>query len=259
MSEELSTGLEGVRESLLDDSEPMDQVAARRRLAQLAEELCLPMLPDVTDEDVSEDIIREAIADQVECVESRVPKMKGLTLKKFANRGKMVMPLYFHTPIGRETVRRLVMSGRFVNTQMAIMLGVRLGQLEDFIRGQGWDKQMLAIKREKDSAEYAHKFRALLYKGKFKTMEAAVKLTEHIGDMNPTEAMHRIHDLRALHEVMVAVDPPAVTEGGMIDPNNLYAVNVGLQIIGRGNKKFDPVEAAKKATAAEIPKEIEND
>lgn len=237
----------------------MDQVAARKRLAELAAELCLPMPPDITDSDVSEDVIREAVADQIDCIESRVPKMNGMVLKKWKDRGKMVLPLFFHTPVGREWIRRLVFAARFGTEQMALMLGVRAAQLSDYIKGQGWDRQVLAVEREIASAEYVSKFKALLYEGKYKTMKAAVKLTGHIGDLQAEQALQKIPELRQLHEIMLAVDPPPV-EGQAFDPSGLHAVNVGVQIVSHQKKKFDPAEAAKKAKAAEVNQpQIESD
>lgn len=251
-----------IRESLLAEDRPMDQVAARRRLAELSIELGLPMLPDVLPQDASADVIREAVAEQVDCVESRVPKMKAGILLKMANRSKMVMPLYFHTPVGKETVRRFVMNGRFSRMEMALILGVREGQLTDFITGQGWNKDLSAIERARDIQEWKSLTRHGLHRAKAKIMEGAIKAIEDLVDRD-TAARDILSDpskLRLLHEIVEKVDPP--TEGERIDYDNLPTVNVGVQIVSHGSKAFNPAEAAKRARAAEVkpvePPQIED-
>lgn len=251
MTDQLSTGLEGVRESLLDDDNPMDQVAARRRLRVLSDELGLPMPPNFDADDFNEDIMRDAIEEQIDRVEARVPKMQNATLKKWKDRGKIALPLFWHTPVGKEWLRRIVFSGKWTQTQMAMMTGIRAGMLEDYMRGQGWTQQILSIKREKDTAEYHRLSQELLFKGKCKTMEAAVKLTEYIGSLDAREGISRIHDLKQLHGVMTDVFPVAKGEEA-IDPAMLPAINVGVTVVSHRKKTFDPAAAAKKAQAAEV-------
>lgn len=239
-----------IREALCDDTKPMDQVAARRRLAEICAEISFPMPPELNQSDVAPEIIKAAIAEQVECVEARVPKMRRKTLIKIKNREKMIMPLFFHTPLGKEWVRVLTFSGRFGQEEMAMILGVRLGQLNDYIRGQGWDAQMVAVKREKQKAEWQGLVKDLLYEGKFEVMKAAVKATKHVSSQRAEEILRNIPQLRQLHEIMTAVEP--TEKGEAVDYANLPAVNIGTVILSHQTKAFDPAAAAKQAKAAEV-------
>ncbi len=63
------------------------KLAATRRLADLSAEWGLPVIPELTSDDVSADVLQEAIAEQVEFVEDRVAKIApGGNIKKWKNR-----------------------------------------------------------------------------------------------------------------------------------------------------------------------------
>ncbi len=231
------------------------KLAATRRLADLSAEWGLPVIPELTSDDVSADVLQEAIAEQVEFVEDRVAKIApGGNIKKWKNRNKLVLPIYWHTPLGRETIKRLVFASRFPNTEIALICGLREEQLNAFIRQNHWDKQAIALKRARDINEWRQLVKHRITESKMRMTEAVFKASDSLANLDGDRILNNLPRLRALNLISDEILPPVVDElGNKVMPvEDGCTVNVGVEIVSHQKKKFDPVEAAKLAKATEI-------
>jgi hypothetical protein len=239
----------------LASADRQTQLAATRRLADLSAEWGLPIIPELTQDDVSADVLQEAISEQVDFVETRVATIAlGGNIKKWKNRNKMVLPIFFHTPIGRETIKRLVFASRFPRHEIALICGLREEQLNAFVRLHGWDKQAIALQRARDQNEWRALVKHKITDAKLKMTEAVLKASDTMANLDGDRILNNLPRLRALNLISDEILPPAIDElGNKIAPiEDGCTVNVGVEIVSHQKKKFDPVEAAKLARATEI-------
>ena len=239
----------------LASKDGLTKLAATRRLADLSAEWGLPIIPELTSDDVSADILQEAIAEQVDFVETRVATIApGGNIKKWKNRNKMVLPIFWHTPTGRETIKRLVFASRFPYHEIALICGIREEQLAAFIKQNHWDKQAIALQRQRDTNEWRQLVKHSITHSKMIMAKAVYKASDSLANLDGDRILNNLPRLRALNLIADEILPPVVDElGNKVMPvEDGCTVNVGVEIVSHQKKKFDPVEAAKLAKATEI-------
>ncbi len=248
-----------IHEDLASDDRAV-QLAATRRLADLAAEWGLPIIPELTQDDISADVLQEAIGEQVQYAEERVATIApGGNIKKWKARNKMVLPIFFHTPIGRETIKRLIFASRWPRYEIALICGIREEQLNAFVRQHNWDKQAIALQRARDEHEAQALMKNLITNAKTECAKAVFKGTKSLADRDGDRILENLPRLRMLNMIADEILPPAIDElGNKVAPvEDGYTLSVTTEIVSHQKKKFDPVEAAKKAEATEIETQTE--
>lgn len=229
----------------MDSSEPVSkqlkasmpsQAEWRQTLAQLediADDLGLPKFGDFTDEDISPDMIKAAVEEQVKNVDERIAVTKSGEpgpIKRWENREKQALPLYFHLPHGKGLIKRLMICGRFTIPEIAQMLGLRERALKDIIKGMGLGEQIVAAERSQKLRKYRELMAEYSTYGRMLATQIAVEQTEMMLT-KPGEKPMRVNvkDLVGLNKVLVANDPASI-EGGKGTGGPMPTVGIGIKV-----------------------------
>lgn len=188
---------------------PADLKATMMALDDIAEELGLPKFGGFENEDISPQMITEAIKEQQEAVENRMATMNKSRLSKPGPR--VTLPLWFHLPQGKQVIRRLMLCGRFTVPEIASMLGLRKKQLDEYIAGMGMSQDQNRLEKTAKMRRYKELTAEFTSYGRLKTTQIAVQMLEEAtmdpqtGEKIPLKI--KVKDLLDINKILVANDP----------------------------------------------------
>ena len=197
-------------------------------LNDIAEEIGLPKFGDFTEEAITPELIKAAADEQIWNAENRVMLLnKKGTLVGWENRGKTVLPIWFHLPQGKDVIRRLVSCNRFTLPEIASMLGIKKVQLDDVVKDMGLSKDILRLKTSQKMREYREKIAELCTEAKLKTMVTVLNMVEEYTGERPTRTS--VKDLLMLNKITIASEaPPDVGQ----PPNGVTpSVAIGVKVL----------------------------
>lgn len=202
----------------------------------IAEELSLPRFGDFMDEDITPEMIRAATAEQVQAVETRVAITKDGEvgpIRRWDNREKTPLPLWYHLPHGKQVIKRLMICGRFSIPEIAQMIGLRERQLKDYLKGMGLEQDLVRLERAKELRKYREMMAEFATRGRMTATVVAFKEAEKymVDPNNPDRALPRVNvkELKMLNEIFVANDPTEkedMTRPGGVAPS----INIGVKV-----------------------------
>ena len=197
----------------------------------IAEELSLPKFGDFINDDITPEMITEAIKEQQEAVENRMATMNKSRVKKPGPR--ISMPLWFHLPQGKQVIRRLMLSGRFTLPQIAQMLGIRYKLLQEYIAGMGMTQDQNRLEVTAKMRKYKELTAELTSYGRLKSTQIAIRMLEEAtedpetGEKIPLKI--KVKDLLDINKVLVANDPEEKQSGAA--PTGLAAsIGIGVRV-----------------------------
>lgn len=216
---------------------PEEWRATLAALDDIADDLGLPKFGDFREEDISPDMIREAVREQVENAEARVAVTKTGevgSIKRWENRDKTVLPLWFHIPAGKGVIKRLLSSGRFGIAEIAQMLGLRERALKDIIKGMGLSQLVVKADLEGKMRRYKEILAEYNTRGKMLVTIAAFKTAEKVfvDKENPTESevlKVNVKELVGLSKIFLAHDPDKI-EGSKGAGGQMPSIGIGVKI-----------------------------
>jgi hypothetical protein len=244
---------EQVRNALPTQEEWKQKLAL---LEDIAEDLGLPKFGDFTEEDITPDMIQAAIMEQVENTEARIACTKTGevgAIKRWENREKNVLPLWFHIPAGKGVIKRLLGCGRFSIPEIAQMLGLRERALKDIIKGMGLSQLVVNADREQKLRKYRELIAEYATRGRMLTTVIAMQTAEKmlIDPEDPSKGVLKVNvkDLVGLNKILVANDP-VFNEGAKGTGGQMPSVGIGVKVT-HINKNYRPGD-----TSTEVEAEI---
>lgn len=207
-------------------------------LEDIAEDLGLPKFGDFTEEDITPTMVKAAVDEQIENVETRIAVTKTGepgSIKRWENREKQALPLWYHIPNGgKSVIKRLLGCGRFSIPEIAQMLGLRERGLKDIIKGMGLAQVIVSAERSQKLRQYRELIAEYATRGKLLTTVVAMKTVEKMLE-NPDDPANsevlkvNVKDLVGLNKILVANDPiqPAA---GNAPAGGGQSVSIGVKV-----------------------------
>lgn len=206
-------------------------------LEDIAEDLGLPKFGDFSEEDVTPDMIKSAIDEQVKNVEERIAVTKTGepgAIKRWENREKQALPLWYHIPSGgKSVIKRLLGCGRFSIPEIAQMLGLRERALKDVIKGMGLSETIVTAERNQKLRLYRDLIAEYATRGKMLTtivaMKTVEKMLEDPEDPANSEILKvNVKELVGLNKILVANDP--VQPAGPSTGGGVQGIGIGIRV-----------------------------